>query len=109
METPETPEALAARVEQAYAAYSVAMGGVDDMHRPLAPFADLHMRDQEAWKAATMAALSAALPAEEPVEEPSPLTDTPAAAPAPAGRRHGEAPPLPPPDKAEEPTPRRHR
>ena len=72
MDSPETPEALEARVEQAYAAYTAAMGGVDAGHLPLAPYHDLHDIHKGAWRQAVMAALTAtpAPPAEEPAPEP---------------------------------------
>jgi hypothetical protein len=60
-------------VETAYTTYVTAMGGQDLERRPLAPYADLPVAQQQAWREALLAAMSMA------GAEPAARTDAPPA------------------------------
>ena len=99
MDSPETPEELEARVEQAYAAYVEAMGGVDESHRPLGRYQELHDIHKGAWRAAVRAALAP----ETPAPAPGQAAGTPPAAPA-EGTPQTHPADQPPPPKVDEGT-----
>ena len=66
-------------VETAYTTYVTAMRGMDLEHRPLPPYADLPVSQQQAWRQALLAAIPmAATPAPEaPAPELAPVAEEP--------------------------------
>ena len=80
-ETTPTPD-LNRLAETTYEAYSVAMGGRDPSGLPLAPYADLNVTQQEAWKQAGLAAVgyAQAQAPSQPPSQPPPASGPPAPA-----------------------------